>query len=339
MSSREGSIPEGGIRVRKMRKGTRSCLHCTEPSLFWLRDTLLTDIPGRRRKIKCLFLPELKNVCTECHASGNECVSQESVHSLAIPAERRTLRDRLSRLENLLQSANLNLDESLAGVADFPRTKKRKLENSDTSSEDPTDLSFSHGGHVDAYASTSPLRGRGVSLTRRKSGKELSGEEWTEAILDAASISSQKSKDIKIRHALSSILCQLKDLSAVLKKNNTMWFMLKRVQHETSRDFVSFEEFANHTISDGTAYEIAQVCQVVAFSSGPSFFEQATFIVDRFIIADDDYMSTIAGLFCAVLQGNLYQESGQLRRAWQTFRRGLQQAEVILSINLTIVLI
>jgi len=211
-----------------------------------------------------------------------------------------------------LQSANVNFDDNLSEFADAVRGKKRKAGESESSSDDPVDSTVGSAG--------------AALLPRKRPAKSY---DWTDAILDVAQYSNRSSKDSRIHQALSSVLAQLDDLPGLLKKHNTMWFMLKRVQHDASRDYASFEEFANHAIQTGSAYEIAQVAQILAFQCEPTYFDQVTFIVDRFIMCDDDYMGTLEGLNCALVQGNLLQEAGQLRKAWQIFRRGIQQAELL----------
>jgi len=71
---------------KKMRKGTHSCWEC------------------RRRKIRCLFSNDNPSVCTECFARGSRCVDQEHAESDVVVDQRKNLRERVARLESLVET-------------------------------------------------------------------------------------------------------------------------------------------------------------------------------------------------------------------------------------------
>jgi hypothetical protein len=59
---------------------------------------------GRRRKIRCIFPPDNPNVCSECFARGSRCIDQEHAAADVIVDHRKNLRERVSRLEALVDS-------------------------------------------------------------------------------------------------------------------------------------------------------------------------------------------------------------------------------------------
>jgi hypothetical protein len=52
-------------------------------------------------------------------------------------------------------------------------------------------------------------------------------------------------------------------------------------------------------------------------------------LVDRWIVSDDEYMGTLEGLECSILQAKVYADLGQARRAWLTFRRAIGFAQLM----------
>lgn len=51
--------------------------------------------------------------------------------------------------------------------------------------------------------------------------------------------------------------------------------------------------------------------------------------VQSLIIADDEFVSTVEGLECLVIQGIFHLNSGNPRRAWLTFRRALNIGQLM----------
>ena len=62
------------------------------------------DDAGRRRKIRCIFSPANPGICTECFARGAQCVDQEKADPAIIVDQRKNLRERVARLESLIDT-------------------------------------------------------------------------------------------------------------------------------------------------------------------------------------------------------------------------------------------
>jgi hypothetical protein len=61
-------------------------------------------IIGRRRKIRCIFAPDNPDVCSECFARGSRCIDQEHANPEVVVDHRKNLRERVSRLEALVDT-------------------------------------------------------------------------------------------------------------------------------------------------------------------------------------------------------------------------------------------
>lgn len=91
---------------------------------------LLTLI-GRRRKIRCIFAPDNPDVCSECFARGSRCIDQENANPDVIVDHRKNLRERVSRLEALVDSLLEDKSESRS-QADTSSSKTPNLITRDT---------------------------------------------------------------------------------------------------------------------------------------------------------------------------------------------------------------
>jgi hypothetical protein len=60
--------------------------------------------PGRRRKIRCIYQSDNPDICSECFARGSRCIDQENANPEIVVDHRKNLRERVSRLEALVDS-------------------------------------------------------------------------------------------------------------------------------------------------------------------------------------------------------------------------------------------
>lgn len=98
-----------------------------------LRPPSANGAKGRRRKIRCIFPPDNPNECTECFARGSRCIDQEHASADAIVDHRKNLRERVSRLESLVDS--LMDEKSDRGAAETLRNLRGEFPVSPQSSE------------------------------------------------------------------------------------------------------------------------------------------------------------------------------------------------------------
>jgi len=78
--------------------------HACSISFFFLIIGPVLISSGRRRKIRCIFQPDNPDVCSECFARGSRCIDQEHANPEVVVDHRKNLRERVSRLEALVDT-------------------------------------------------------------------------------------------------------------------------------------------------------------------------------------------------------------------------------------------
>ena len=86
---------------------------------------------GRRRKIKCIYLPNSPQLCAECYARGVDCVTQERTNPPP-PKQRKNVRERVSRLEHMLDGALKDLSENKKILQNLQNTGVVQMSNQDS---------------------------------------------------------------------------------------------------------------------------------------------------------------------------------------------------------------
>jgi hypothetical protein len=137
-----------------------------------------------------------------------------------------------------------------------------------------------------------------------------------------------KAKDQRTRQALLAVLPPYEKLLSILNSQGHMWAVFQRKCPGT-REAASIEQFATRVLSHGTPCEVGMLVLLLGACTEGDVLDQCLALVDRWIISDDDYMGTLEGLECALLQGKIYADIGQARRSWLAFRRGLTLAQLM----------
>src|ERR1700759_3047847 len=114
-----------------------------------------------------------------------------------------------------------------------------------------------------------------------------------------------------IRNVFLSILPQGIELQEALQKGNFVWMFLNKTHGNERETFPSLESFSAYATAEGTIYDIARIVHILAYISAVDV-DRVTMAVEKLVLSDDKYMSSLDGLHCLVLQGLLYNESGQL---------------------------
>ena len=133
----------------------RSCIPLSQPPLTSL---------GRRRKIRCIYQADNPDVCSECFARGSRCIDQESANPEVIVDHRKNLRERVSRLEALVDS----LLEEKTVKSESPSQQSRSQSLADTTSPKnvytrdfpPTPLSSEDSSNILKDSQKVPSSGR-----------------------------------------------------------------------------------------------------------------------------------------------------------------------------------
>lgn len=133
----------------------RPCIPLSQPPLTSL---------GRRRKIRCIYQADNPDVCSECFARGSRCIDQESANPEVIVDHRKNLRERVSRLEALVDS----LLEEKTVKSESPSQQSRSQSLADTTSPKnvytrdfpPTPLSSEDSSNILKDSQKVPSNGR-----------------------------------------------------------------------------------------------------------------------------------------------------------------------------------
>jgi hypothetical protein len=136
-----------------------------------------------------------------------------------------------------------------------------------------------------------------------------------------------KAKDQRTRQALMSVIPPYEKLVAILNSQIHMWAVFQRKCPGTRE--ANLEQFASRVLTRGSPCELGLLVLLVGSCTEGDVLDQCLSLVDRWIISDDDYMGTLEGLECALLQGKIYADIGQARRSWLAFRRGLTLAQLM----------
>jgi Fungal specific transcription factor domain len=135
-------------------------------------------------------------------------------------------------------------------------------------------------------------------------------------------------QDIQIRNALISLLPKGEALASAMDSSYSFWMELRYQFPSRVAQCSTLQEFASCAISGGSLYEVAEVAQILSSSNSMLSSNQALQLIDRLIICNAQYASSVQGLHCAVTQTILLGDRGDLDLAWQTCRRSITQSQI-----------
>jgi hypothetical protein len=101
------------------------------------------------------------------------------------------------------------------------------------------------------------------------------------------------------------------------------WVRIHRAVRGMYDDTIeSFPDFVRRAYTSDRPSELGKMAIGFAFVSdvdGSHIYN----LVDRLVVSDMVYMSTVEGLECLILLAVLYADEGQPRRSWMIYRRGV----------------
>lgn len=121
-----------------------------------------------------------------------------------------------------------------------------------------------------------------------------------------------------------------KIISAVSECNSAWWTAFN--QKFTTRqpgDIESLTEFAMHAYTSNKPQELAMLVLAYARCIEQNYHLFA--LIERIVISDPAFSTTIDGLECLLLLGKVYTDIGQPRRSWFVYRRGVSIAQLMVS--------
>ncbi|CAG5175726.1 uncharacterized protein ALTATR162_LOCUS8185 [Alternaria atra] len=333
---------------KKMRKGTHSCFEC------------------RRRKIRCIFQPDNPDVCSECFARGSRCIDQEHANPEVIVDHRKNLRERVSRLEALIdtlledktvKSESRSQSQSLADTSSpkaptiyhkdtFPPTPLSSEASSNIFRVPENQRAASDRGHHvpilsvfedalnDAEAQAKARNADQQSSTPRPgqvAEDRYTVENKNDDDIAAGSTIAHSAKRERSKQALIAMLPPYDQLTKLLNSNSDWWQTWRRKCSGTSGPEQTLPQFAAQALTTGNIGAIATVVLSVGICSSENDDDVERYIeaVDRWFLSDDEYAASLEGLECLILKSKWYADVGQPRRAWIAYRKGLMYAQLM----------
>ncbi|KAL1631977.1 hypothetical protein SLS56_004182 [Neofusicoccum ribis] len=320
-SSSESVVRDAGIR-KKMRKGTHSCFEC------------------RRRKIRCIFSDEHPGECTECFARGSRCIDQEHADPESIVDNRKNLRERVAKLEALIES--LLDDRSATGAAEalrklgadvLPPTPRSDASSGANQTSAPVMAMFdnevlSRGENLQPSVAPAQAPAPPVPHAPTAQVYDFPGLQLTCECDDIGIPKVKKSKEKRTRDTLLTLLPPKDVLEKAITTNDDWWRVWRHRLGGTARG-KNLQQFAAATLEKGNPAELGVLLLCIGVAMDLDSLNNTLALVDALIISDDEYAATIEGMECALLVSKCYSEIGQPRRAWLASRKGLTYAQLM----------
>ncbi|PTB64990.1 hypothetical protein BBK36DRAFT_1169775 [Trichoderma citrinoviride] len=291
-------------RVRKMRKGTRSCAEC------------------RRRKTRCVFSPG-EPVCVLCKSRDGRCIEQgyEDVGLL----DPRSSAPRKS-------PTNGKTSQGRNGIStDQPPKFCGDAETSDVLVSERANNAPIVSLLVDAKLSTSSKTGSheaSITQTAYNSStytplldKDQKPRPWF--------IQPLASKSAYVCSTIRSMLPSYDTIISVLIKNGSWWDSFRSKAYAISEaPSQTIEAFAKRTYTSSNPADIGALA--IAFARSLNKHRYLYTLVDDLVISDINYLTTAEGLECLILLAKSYTDCGQPKRAWLVWRKGASAAQLMM---------
>lgn len=126
-----------------------------------------------------------------------------------------------------------------------------------------------------------------------------------------------------------TVIQPLSALTPLLESNAMLLSIIRKSCPGICGSHATLEQFASHVLRDGSPPELAVFILCICKTLPSDDIERHLALIDQYIISDDEYLGSLEGLECALLQSMTYTDIGQLRRGWLTNRRGLVFAQLM----------
>jgi hypothetical protein len=265
---------------------------------------------GRRRKVKCRP-SNISSRCQACVARNARCVEQKRATPARKTPKRKDLYERIAVLEGLVRAQSDVSDDD--GDDDVDYYKLSPASGRQTSEpKSVEDIWFGVG----KQRSASPQRD-GSLFPNALGPVTLASDHLVPSVQTTLfPIGSFKhEKDCKI---LLAVLKSVPDVQESLQKHSHFWAMkMSMTEPDASSAEKNILLYARQALSGDNPIKIAKIVQAVASGTkDEKLLEKLVLLVDRLIVSDDEYLSNLDGLECALDQGRLLTEMGQIRRSW-----------------------
>jgi hypothetical protein len=104
-----------------------------------------------------------------------------------------------------------------------------------------------------------------------------------------------------------------------LDKHSQFWNLHAKHAHggDAKTSYPDIYEYAGAALAGDNPVKIAKVAQMIAgASSETNQVKKITWLVDRLILADVEYLNSLDGLECAFEHGKLLTDLSQMKSSW-----------------------
>ena len=324
---------------KKMRKGTHSCISC------------------RRRKIRCVFLPDAQT-CNDCLSRGSQCIDQESADAFTFVPSKKKKRSEQGSTSPAHSASEMGAAEALRKLqSELMRSSIKKTANGGVNR--PMTIPIrEHAAPVEPNFSTDPTENNAplLSIFNNSIISHNSEEPIANSPPSIKAPESRANKKINlVVEALRALAPNKHDLKIIIQASSAwaeLWTrsfpeVVSPNFHEPNTGGVeNLSNFICDSINSDNLGVICKilVCLAVSLQQLPSTFchdemtlpAPADTLQDHYMTAvetilgsDEDFAATLEGLECTMLQVKFYVNVGKPRKAWLNLRRSISYAQLL----------
>lgn len=292
--------------------------------------TLILNVNvGRRRKIRCIFLPNNPKVCSRCSSRGWRCVDQRLAGSDQGEDEKKSLRERVARLEALLESTTVfNASSKEAADASDDYSVGSDESNGDYLVDVDAPLMALFDREESTPQSESEVNFHSLSSQPSSTTPGTESQYSRDKLSGRQEIPSSRHRKRAIEKLLATLPPYDQLLQVLTEKRTWWWASWREKTFGPSEAGESLTQYASRVFTSNDPLDVALLVQAYGrtVKKGSHRYLKA---VESLVICKDEYAATIKGLECIMLQAKCYLDFGQPRRAWLMYRRGLTLAQLI----------
>lgn len=276
-------------------------------------------------------------MCSPCSTRGSRCVDQRDDIAARAEDERMTLRERVARLESMLESVLPMIPgESLQSVSTIGSTpvvseagdieipageNDRQVPFLSILDEAEMLLMRSHG--AEEAPKTRGFRTPSSPAHGLQSPASFNYSATTCTTTSQQSQSSER-KNKEVCGILRSALPRYDTMMSTLSNNGFWWSAFR---YKTCEVIEPLPVFAARSYTSNDPIELGILVAAYARCSNENY--NLYVLVENLIISDSVYSATVEGLECLILLSKVYSDIGQPRRSWFLYRRGLGIAQLM----------
>ncbi|KAF5002484.1 hypothetical protein FGRMN_309 [Fusarium graminum] len=302
---------------RKLRKGTQSCWEC------------------KRRKAKCIFA-DSSDICDFCKRRGTDCVSQEAAEKPPPPGSNKHIVERLGEVEALVQHLLKNArsearsPHELISPASL-ETRRRSHEGRSTRSQSPTVVAEDNsttGQATHHLVTTDDL------LPSISSDQVLPVSGPYDDLYEELVTAWPNPQDMKLIMTLPVEPSQIirvmtcatsKDNPAGLHTPATLLRLPPRGSHPV---LVARKMLVLAVFLQGVPLSSENALKKLTVDY-ETIMARIVKVAHERVTCNDDFVSSLEGIECIMLEGLYENYAGNLRRSWLAARRAVMIAQML----------